>query len=199
MTIPKKNKLVDYLIRYLNKKVKDLVKLVINQAYLFLIFTLDGLFIGLLFDFFRILRKSFKTINLITYIEDILFWIATGISIIFCMYRFSEGSLRLFMFLGLGFGLTLYMLTFSKIVIKIFVFLIITVKKMIHQIIKMIITPFKWIYHIADKIMFRPIYLLGVKTRTFLIIFFLFSMSKFQKINNKLKNMKNFKKNVKNY
>ena len=184
--------MVDYLIRYLNKKVKDLVKLVINQAYLFLIFTLDGLFIGLLFDFFRILRKSFKTINLVTYIEDILFWIATGISIIFCMYRFSEGSLRLFMFLGLGFGLTLYMLTFSKIVIKIFVFLIITVKKMIHQIIKMIITPFKWIYHIADKIMFRPIYLLGVKTRTFLT-------KKFQKINNKLKNMKNFKKNVKNY
>ena len=32
----------------------------INQAYLFLIFVLDGFIIGLLFDFFRILRKTFK-------------------------------------------------------------------------------------------------------------------------------------------
>lgn len=62
----------------------------INQAYLFLIFTLNGVFIGLLFDVFRILRKSFKTTNFITYIEDILFWILAGISIIFSMYKFTR-------------------------------------------------------------------------------------------------------------
>ena len=65
----------------------------INQAYLFLIFMLNGAIIGLLFDFFRILRKSFKTNNLITYIEDILFWILSGISIIFSMYKFSRSEL----------------------------------------------------------------------------------------------------------
>ena len=42
-----------------------------NQAYLFLIFTINGILIGFLFDIFRILRKSFKTNDLITYIEDI--------------------------------------------------------------------------------------------------------------------------------
>lgn len=47
----------------------------INQAYLFLIFILNGLLIGILFDFFRILRKSFKTPDFITYIQDICFWI----------------------------------------------------------------------------------------------------------------------------
>ena len=31
----------------------------VNQAYLFLIFTLNGIFIGLVFDFFRILRQGF--------------------------------------------------------------------------------------------------------------------------------------------
>lgn len=46
-----------------------------NQANLFLIFTINGIVIGLLFDFFRILRKSFNTNDIITYIEDILFWI----------------------------------------------------------------------------------------------------------------------------
>lgn len=163
----------------------------VNQAYLFLIFTLNGVFIGLLFDFFRILRKSFKTINLITYIEDIIFWILTGISIIFCMYKFSGGSLRLFMFLGLCFGIILYMLTMSKIIIKTVVFIITTVKKIICQIIKIIIMPLKFIYNIIDKTFFRPIYLFYIKIKTF-------STKKFQKINYKLKNIKKFEKNVKN-
>lgn len=48
-----------------------------NQAQLFLIFTINGIIIGLLFDFFRILRKSFNTVDIVTYIEDILFWILT--------------------------------------------------------------------------------------------------------------------------
>lgn len=163
----------------------------INQAYLFLIFTFNGVLIGLFFDFFRILRKSFKTINLITYIEDILFWILTGISIIFCMYKFSGGSLRLFMFLGLCFGLILYMLTLSKLIIRTFVFLITIVKKIIHQFIKILIAPFKFIYHIIDKIILRPIYLFSIKIRAFLT-------KRFQKIDYKLKNMKKIGKNIKN-
>ena len=44
-----------------------------NQAYLFLIFIINGIVIGLLFDIFRILRKSFKTSDIITYVQDILF------------------------------------------------------------------------------------------------------------------------------
>lgn len=48
-----------------------------NQAYLFLIFTINGILIGLLFDFFRILRRSFNTKDIITYIQDIVFWILT--------------------------------------------------------------------------------------------------------------------------
>lgn len=48
-----------------------------NQANIFLIFTINGVIIGLLFDFFRILRRSFNTKDIITYIEDILFWILT--------------------------------------------------------------------------------------------------------------------------
>ena len=131
----------------------------INQAYLFLIFTLNGMFIGFLFDFFRILRKIFKTKNLITYIEDILFWILTGISIIFCMYKFSDGSLRLFMFLGLIFGIIIYMLTFSKIIMKIFV-------KLINIVKTFVITPLKFIYKILKKYILKPIYKIYDKIRT---------------------------------
>lgn len=120
----------------------------INQAYLFIVFTINGIFIGILFDFFRILRKSFKTINFITNIEDIIFWILTGISIIFCMYKFTDGNIRLFMFLGLLLGTITYILTISKIVIKISVKILVIIK----HLIKFILRPFKIFFdYIKEK------------------------------------------------
>lgn len=135
----------------------------INQAYLFLVFALNGIFIGILFDFFRILRKSFKTINLITNIEDILFWILTGLSIIYCMYNFSDGNLRFFMFLGLGLGLLLYMLTLSNIIIKTVVKIILIIKKIIYTIGKIIIFPLKKFFDTITRFLFRSIYLFLIK------------------------------------
>ena len=72
-----------------------------NQTYLFIVFTIVGIIIGVLFDIFRILRKSFKTKDIVTYMEDILFWILTGIIILFSMYKFSNGELRFFMIIGI--------------------------------------------------------------------------------------------------
>jgi spore cortex biosynthesis protein YabQ len=91
-----------------------------NQAYLFLIFTFDGIIIGVLFDFFRILRKIFKTKDFVTYIEDIFFWVITGIIILYSMYRFCDGEIRLFMIFGLIIGIGIYIFTINKYIMKIF-------------------------------------------------------------------------------
>ena len=72
--------------------------MVINQANLFLIFVINGVAIGLLFDMFRILRKTFKTSDLVTTIQDILFWMLTGILVICSIFTFNSGEIRLFMF-----------------------------------------------------------------------------------------------------
>lgn len=72
--------------------------MITNQAYLFLVFIINGLLIGLLFDIFRILRRAFKTSDFVTYIEDILFWILTGFSILYSIFVFNNGEIRLFMF-----------------------------------------------------------------------------------------------------
>ncbi len=114
-----------------------------NQAVLFLIFSLNGVIIGLIFDFFRILRKSFKTSNLMTSIQDIIFWIITGISVIFFMYNFSDGTIRFYMFLSLLFGFIIYILAISQYIIKIFVYIIKTVKTILNSIIKFITYPLK--------------------------------------------------------
>ena len=64
--------------------------MITNQAYLFLIFTVNGIIIGLLFDFFRILRKAMKTKDIVTYIEDFIFWILTGAIILYSIFTFNN-------------------------------------------------------------------------------------------------------------
>lgn len=126
-----------------------------NQTYLFIVFTIVGIIIGVLFDIFRILRKSFKTKDIVTYMEDILFWILTGIIILFSMYKFSNGELRFFMIIGIIMGTLTYMITSSRYVIKISVFII--------KIIKTIIVyPVKVVEKILKKIIIRPIFIICI-------------------------------------
>lgn len=124
-----------------------------NQAYLFLIFTFNGVFIGLLFDFFRILRQGFKTNNIITYIEDIIFWFLTGLSIIFSMVNFSNGTIRFFMVMGIVIGFITYILTFSKYIIMFSVAIINILKKIVKFIWRIITYPFR----IMHKIIVIPL------------------------------------------
>ena len=125
-----------------------MIYLAINQAYLFLLFTLNGIIIGLLFDIFRILRKTIKTNNFVTYIEDILFWTLTGMSIIFFMYNFSDGNLRIYMILGLIIGTLIYIVTFSKIITKISIMCI----NIIKQIISLMVIPIKYLLNAIIKV-----------------------------------------------
>ncbi len=116
-----------------------------NQAYLFLIFSLTGVEIGILFDFFRILRRTIKTGNIVTYIQDILFWILTGILVLYNIWYFNNGEIRIYMFLGIIIGTLIYMSTLSNISVKLFT-------KILSMIIKALEIPFKTIITIFRKI-----------------------------------------------
>ena len=116
-----------------------------NQAYLFLVFSLTGVLIGILFDFFRILKRSIKTSNIVTYIQDILFWILAGIIVLYSIWYFNNGELRIYVLLGISIGVLLYMTTLSNIVIKVFT----TITTFIISILKV---PFKVINLFIKKI-----------------------------------------------
>lgn len=116
-----------------------------DQAYLFIVFSLTGVVIGILFDFFRILRRSFKTSNIITYVEDVLFWILTGLLILYNIWYFNNGEIRIYMFLGIIMGLLIYMLTLSNIIVSLF-------SKILKMLIRILEIPFKTIISIFHKI-----------------------------------------------
>ena len=131
--------------------------MVLNQASLFLVFVIDGVIIGLLFDLFRILRKSFKTSDLITIIEDILFWIITGIIILYSIFVFNNGEIRFFMFIGIFLGAILYMLLMSHFIIKISVRIISAIKRVVSFVFKILIFPIQIIYKIIKNALKKPI------------------------------------------
>lgn len=120
------------------------------QLFNLFIFTITGISIGILFDIFRIVRRSFKTPDFITYIQDTIFWILTGLILLFTIFTFNNGELRIYIFIGLILGLCLYILTLSKYFIKISVKIIELIKKMLYVpihiitnfIIKFVIRPF---------------------------------------------------------
>ena len=95
--------------------------LLLSQFNTVFIFFLTGICIGLLFDFFRIQRKVLKTCDFITYIQDILFWIVSGLIIIFVIMKYTNGEIRIYMVLGIILGILIYFLIISKYIMKIFV------------------------------------------------------------------------------
>lgn len=124
-----------------------------NQAYAFIVFILNGFLIGLLFDIFRIFRKSFKTPDFITCLEDFIFWIITGLLLLYSIFKFNNGELRIYIFLGVILGAAIYMLIFSKFFINISVYIINLIKK----IFIILIIPIKFIIKILNKVIWKPL------------------------------------------
>ena len=135
--------------------------MVSNQAYLFFVFIINGVLIGLLFDFFRISRKVFSTNDMVTYIEDVLFWILAGAIMLYSIFVFNNGELRLFMFLGIILGALVYMVFVSSYIIKINVKII----NMLKKVFEIVIIPFQVIYRILHKLFLKPITFLFINIR----------------------------------
>lgn len=110
-----------------------------NPIYILLAFFISGLLSGVLFDIFRVSRKAFKIPNILVYIEDVLFWILTGAIVLFTIFTFTDGQIRLYMILVMILGAFIYLITVSKY------FIIINTKiiNLIKSIIKLLIPPLK--------------------------------------------------------
>ena len=114
-----------------------------EQLLCLIAFTVTGIVIGVLFDIFRILRKSFKTADWLTTLQDILFWILAGFVILFSIFKFNNGEIRSYIFIGIALGILIYMLTLSKYIVKYSVIIIKFVKKIISYPINLILKIFK--------------------------------------------------------
>ena len=82
------------------------------------------------------MRRCFKPLNSLTYIQDFLFWIITGFLLLYSIFTFNNGELRGYIFIAILLGIILYALLLSKYFTK----------------------ALTYVFNFLNKIIFKPIY-----------------------------------------
>lgn len=90
-----------------------------TQVIVLIHFFVSGIKISFLFDIFRSIRRAVKTSDIITSIQDIIYWCMAGAIIIYTIIRYTNGEIRAYMVLGIVLGTIIYFRFVSKLTIKI--------------------------------------------------------------------------------
>jgi spore cortex biosynthesis protein YabQ len=91
----------------------------VSSQFNLLIFSLlAGVITGVIFDLYRALRGFEDPNMIITFIEDILFWIFTSIIIFIFLLHTSFAYMRGYVYISIAMGIILYMSFVSKYFIK---------------------------------------------------------------------------------
>ena len=114
-----------------------------NQIFVF--FIIIGIIISIFFDFFRAIRKNFKSNNFITSIQDVFFIMISSLLIIISIIKLSNGYIRLYCFIGLALGCIIYFLTISNFCVIILTNFVSICKKIINL-------PIKCFYFIINRL-----------------------------------------------
>ncbi|ARC83615.1 spore cortex biosynthesis protein YabQ [Clostridium argentinense CDC 2741] len=123
-----------------------------QQIILFVFSLLSGVLIGVLFDIYRIIRGVEDVGAIITIIQDILFWIATGfIVFIFMMYTsYAYMSFNVFVYVSIG--LFVYIKLISKIFINVLHNVLVAIGKVLRVIFNTLSYPVRFcLYKIIGK------------------------------------------------
>lgn len=107
--------------------------------------------VGLLYDFFRVLRKYTKT----TLLWDILLWVSVLVLTSIVWFFMQNGEVRWYMILGSFFAGLLYLLTMSKYVYLILCFLVDKICRIFRIIFKFLLTPFAFLCKIISVYVIR--------------------------------------------
>lgn len=127
----------------------------LNQTYIFFLFIAVGTIIGLLFDIFRIIRKTIKMHDISIYIQDILFCFVSGTIMLYTICIFNKGEIRAYVFIAIFLGIIFYFLTFSKYFV--------IIGNIIGKLIKeTIIFISNLVLNILKKLIFKPITFISI-------------------------------------
>lgn len=121
---------------------------VTNEAVGFLVACGGGFLLGVCCDFFRILRRAFKTPKFVVFIEDLLFFVIVICLSVFIALECNDGAVRVFSLIGEILGAIIYFFTLSKIVMRVAVTIINGIKKALKLVFSPVLKLFKVIYSI---------------------------------------------------
>ncbi|MBQ4059379.1 MAG: spore cortex biosynthesis protein YabQ [Lachnospiraceae bacterium] len=93
--------------------------LIYDEAHLFMICLSLGALLAMIYDAVRILRLLFRHKDWLVDIEDLIYWIFTAGLVFRTLFRYNQGVLRGYAFLGMFLGVVLYLLTLSGLLLRV--------------------------------------------------------------------------------
>lgn len=132
--------------------------MIFNPVYelrIFFSFFACGISCGLIFDAFRAVRRQFKGGSAATAFYDILFWLAVTVVCVICVFFLNDGLMRAFVIISFLLGGFLYFLTFSSVILKLFLRIFALIIKFIKIFFKILLTPLKFSYKMLLSVFFK--------------------------------------------
>lgn len=123
-----------------------------HQVKLVVFSLASGIITGILFDIYRIIRGFENPNKVITYIQDILFWIMSSILVFIFLLYFNYAYVGVYVYLLISVGIFFYLKIASSIFIKILYNFIVVIGKLLRILKNSILFPIELlIYKIKDK------------------------------------------------
>ena len=155
-----------------------------EQLWTFLYSIAYGVALGVFYDLFRVLRLIFIPSSVSAFIQDVLFWIISGIVTFMYMFSFNDGMIRFYMLCVVFLGWILYYFTLGGWIYAFLKKVIGTLKRWICRFFWYLFWPIRWL---MQKI--RPV---CAKTRenTNKFLKNAFTLFHFRRKHNKMNNVK---------
>lgn len=106
----------------------------------------SGLFIGVVFDAYRVVSGELRLPRWLIPPLDVVYWLAMTLWVFHSLYHSNAGELRLYVFLALFAGSVLYFLLFSRWCIR-----------LIRRLIEVVKAVYRFVVRMVDLLVVRPV------------------------------------------
>ncbi len=131
-----------------------------GETIVFLASINTGLIAGMIYDVYRVFRYYSKPKKILSFIEDLIFWLLISIVFFFTLIKTTEGVIRGFLFFGFLLGLAIYFKLISKYIFIIIKGIIRLILDLINEILKVITFPYKKLKNFTKKRVSKVVLLL---------------------------------------
>ena len=123
----------------------------LQEMYVFLSALCTGITMGFVYDLFRMKRKALKTRAFLVSVEDVVFCIFAAFLVFISAYISNQGEIRLYFFLAIILGISIYFWMFSRWVTQILTFIIKPIIWPFAMLIRFLRPPVKWLITLIGK------------------------------------------------
>ena len=123
-----------------------------EQMKIFLVMLLTGAASGLLFDFFRAIRRVFGYEKRITGTLDLIFWIICAAGVFSVSYYVNNADFRWYEFFAVAAGAVIYFFALSAVFLAVMTWIVRILMKIFLLFLKILLTPLRFLYKIFKGI-----------------------------------------------